>query len=141
MSKKSDPHILCQETYQVVGQEKKATLEVLRYLRKVESEKVYLKLGYSSLFDFCTSYLKYSEGAAQRRIQATRLLNDLGKSDSKRVKAVEEKIQDGRLNLSQLSAAQRVFQYRRYEEKSQSNQNEKLRTLKRFESLSAIPGR
>ena len=128
------PHTLCSETLRAVTHEKKATLEVLRYLRRVDTQKAYLELGFSSLFNLCVSYLKYSESAAQRRIQAVRLLRDLGADGSRSVQAVEEKLRTGSLNLSRLAMAQRVFQHQKGKNVS-VRQIEKLQVLKRFENL------
>lgn len=51
--------------------------------------------GYDSLFQYLVQGQKYSEGAAQRRISAARLLKDLPE--------IENKIQEGALNLTQLA--------------------------------------
>ena len=52
--------------------EHEATLQILLYLIEVENRRLYAEEGYSSMFSFCTGYLKYSEGAAHRRIQSAR---------------------------------------------------------------------
>ena len=44
-------------------------------LAELDKRQAYRDLGYSSLFSFCTEKLKYSEGAAQRRISTARCLN------------------------------------------------------------------
>jgi 5-methylcytosine-specific restriction endonuclease McrA len=54
--------------------ERETTTEILRHLNEVERRKLHLKLGHSSLFDYCTRHLKYSESAAGRRVQAARCL-------------------------------------------------------------------
>ena len=54
--------------------EHEITIEVLRHLNEVERRKLHLRLGYSSLFVYCTDRLKYSESAAGRRIQAARCM-------------------------------------------------------------------
>ena len=51
-----------------------ATLDVLLHLAELEERKLHLKLGFSSLFAYCTERLKYSEGAANRRIKAARCI-------------------------------------------------------------------
>ena len=58
------------------GKEHSATLLVLKYLSEVDTRKLYLGLGYSSLFSFCTARLGYSEGSAQRRIVSARCIRE-----------------------------------------------------------------
>src|SRR5437879_6503065 len=62
-------------------QERELTLEVLHFLREIERRRLFAQRGYSSLHAFCVEELKYSDPAAQRRIQAMRLLRDLPKTE------------------------------------------------------------
>ncbi len=55
-----------------VGVEKRSTAQVLEYLVEIDSRRLWLVEGYSSLYDFCVRFLNYSEGEAGRRIQAAR---------------------------------------------------------------------
>jgi 5-methylcytosine-specific restriction endonuclease McrA len=52
--------------------ERETTLEILQHLSEIERRKLHLKLGYSSMFVYCTEHLHYSESAAGRRVQAAR---------------------------------------------------------------------
>ena len=54
--------------------ENETTVELLLYLGELEERKLYLSLGYSSLFDYCQRKLLYSEPAAVRRIKAARCI-------------------------------------------------------------------
>jgi 5-methylcytosine-specific restriction endonuclease McrA len=54
--------------------ERAMTTRVLHHLNEIERRKLYLELGYSSLFDYCTRRLKYSASAAGRRVQAARCI-------------------------------------------------------------------
>jgi 5-methylcytosine-specific restriction endonuclease McrA len=54
--------------------ERGVTLRVLQHLNEIERRKLHLKLGYSSMFDYCTSGLGYSASAAWRRIQSARCM-------------------------------------------------------------------
>ena len=74
--------------------ERKITHLILWHLLEVESRKLYLKLGFDSLYKYLTQHLGYSESAAYDRIQAARLL--------KKAPGIAEKIEDGSLNLTQL---------------------------------------
>jgi 5-methylcytosine-specific restriction endonuclease McrA len=62
------------ETDQIVAQDRQLTLRLLHNLREIEHNKFYLELGYSSMFDYCTGHLKFSEPAAVRRIRTARCL-------------------------------------------------------------------
>jgi len=92
---------LINELKDLVSQERHVLAQVLRYLREVESRKLYLENGYPSLFEFARQELGYSESAAGRRIQAMRLLKDLPE--------VEKKIEQGSISLSVASQAQSFF--------------------------------
>jgi 5-methylcytosine-specific restriction endonuclease McrA len=80
---------------QLVKTERKITHEILLCIQRLDSTKAYAELGYSSLFDYLVAGQKYSEGSAQRRISAARLLRE--------VPEIQEKIQEGALNLTQLA--------------------------------------
>ena len=44
--------------------ERSMTVKTLHRLNEMSRRRLYLKLGYSSLFDYCTRHLKYSASAA-----------------------------------------------------------------------------
>lgn len=77
--------------------EKKATVELLRHLGELEIRKLYLELGYSSMYEYCTKKLKYSEGAACRRIYSARALRDNPQ--------IAELVVTGELSLSNIATA------------------------------------
>ncbi|MEE9271618.1 MAG: HNH endonuclease signature motif containing protein [Candidatus Krumholzibacteria bacterium] len=56
----------------LVQKERKTTLEILLHIAEVESRRFHLKLGYASLWEYCTERLGYSRSAAGRRIVAAR---------------------------------------------------------------------
>jgi len=58
------------------GRENQIVAELIRYLCEVDRRKLYLELGYPSLFAYCCKALKYSESAAYRRIAAARVYRD-----------------------------------------------------------------
>jgi 5-methylcytosine-specific restriction endonuclease McrA len=101
------------------------TTFVLRHLILVEERKLYAQ-NHSSLFDFLTRQYRYSENAAQRRIDAARLLREFP--------SLEPKIQSRAHSLTNLSLARSLFR------------QEKKRKLpfsreKKLEVLSAIEGK
>jgi hypothetical protein len=55
--------------------ERKTTLDVLLHLIEVDRRKIYLQRGYCSLFEYCVRDLRYSESAANRRIQTARCID------------------------------------------------------------------
>jgi len=75
--------------------------EIVRYLAEINMRQSYRELGYSSLFAFCTGALKYSEGAAQRRIAAARCLKDNSE--------VYELLKSGKISLCSLSQVAKVI--------------------------------
>src|SRR3990167_11479805 len=74
---------LVQKLNLLVKEERKLSMEILRYLREVETRRLYAKMGYGSIYEFCIKELKYSEGAAHRRISSMRLLKELPQVDRK----------------------------------------------------------
>ncbi len=81
--------------------EREATLKVLVYLREIDRRNLFAERGFSSLFDFCTKELHYSEAAAHRRISSMCLLRALPE--------IEPMVESGSLSLSTLAAAQSFF--------------------------------
>lgn len=63
---------LLSETTRAAAIERRSTAELLALLGEVDFRKLYLGLGYSSLFVYCTSALHMSESAAYMRIAAAR---------------------------------------------------------------------
>jgi len=57
--------------------ERRISVKILRLLIEVEKSRIHLDMGYSSLFVFLTKHLKYSDGAAYRRIEAMKILRDV----------------------------------------------------------------
>ena len=92
---------LLESTRHAARVEREATTEVLHRLREVERRRLFVDLGFPSLFEYAVGDLKYSAPSAQRRIDAMRLLRDLPE--------LEEKLQSGSLSLSVLSQAQKFF--------------------------------
>jgi len=80
---------------ELVKSERKITHEILLCIQQIDLTKAYAELGYPSLFEYLVKAQKYSEGAAQRRISSARLLKELPE--------IEKKVQEGHLNLTQLS--------------------------------------
>lgn len=84
--------------------------EILLTIKEIDSRRIYLQMGFSSLFEYLVAGVGYSEGSAQRRIDAARLLKELPD--------IAEKIQAGEIKLNQIALLQRAV---REVSKSQSN--------------------
>lgn len=84
----------------LVHSERKITSEVLQFISEIDKRKIFLESGYSSLFDFLVKEFGYSPGAAMRRIDGARLLNELPE--------MGEKLKSGTITLSQATQIQRA---------------------------------
>lgn len=116
--------ILISNLKNLVATERKITGKILNYLREIELRKLHLEMGYASMFDFCVKELKYSSSAASRRVSAMRII--------KAVPEIQEKLEDGRVNLSTLTQIQNFI---RAEEKTRC---EKLDVSQKRELLELI---
>ncbi len=67
----SDADILSR-TRTLAERERAVTLQLLLHLNEIETRKLHLREGYSSMFDYCTTGLGYSEPSAFRRIRTAR---------------------------------------------------------------------
>ena len=86
----SDDQLLT-ETKRLAACERSATAALLRSLVEVDSRRLYLREGCSSLFTYCTQVLHLSEGAAYNRIEAARA--------ARRFPSVLTALEDGSLTL------------------------------------------
>ncbi len=84
----------------LVQKEREILHEVLDTIKEIDCRKSYLEFGFSSLFDYLVRGVGYSEGSAQRRIDAARLLRELPQ--------IAEKLQSGEIKLSQISVLQKA---------------------------------
>src|SRR5271154_4506642 len=107
--KRLSNEFLLSETKRLALEERRVGLEVLHHLREIEDRRLYNEIGYSSLFEYVTRELGYSEGSAQRRISAMRLLRDLPE--------YEAKLEAGTLNVTNLSLVHTYLKGRSKEEK------------------------
>ncbi|MEZ0391515.1 MAG: hypothetical protein ACAH59_04825, partial [Pseudobdellovibrionaceae bacterium] len=93
--------VLDQKLKTLVRTERKITYEILLLIQTLDVTRGFRELGYSSLFEYLTKEVGYSEGSAQRRISSARLMKECPQ--------VETEIQTGGLNLTQISLAQVAF--------------------------------
>ena len=92
---------LQQRLKELTAVEHQLEVVVIDHLRELERRRLYLSWGFSSLFDYATSELGYSEAAAWRRIKAMRLCGE--------VEGARERMRDGSLTLNAAALLQNAF--------------------------------
>lgn len=92
-----------QNLKQLVANERACTFLVLEKINELDRTRKFAELGYSSLFEYCTQELKYSEDQAARRISSARLLKTLPE--------IATKVQTGEITLTHLSKANTLFNH------------------------------
>ncbi len=102
----------------------KLTSALIEHLAEAERRKLYFGWGFNSLFDYLTVHLKYSEGSANRRIQAARALLQMPE--------LLEDIQEKTLNLTQFAQVQACI---RQEEKVSGEKVTASRKAEIFDDL------
>lgn len=108
----------------MVQAEKRLTAEIIEFVKEVDRRKLYLDLGYTSLFQFMTERLGYTPGSAQRRIDSARMLKDLPE--------LKEQLKSGDLNLMQVSILARAV--REKEKTSPVSVDQKREVLQAIQS-------
>ena len=96
----SDRHLV-QRLKELTAVEHQLEVVVIDHLRELDRRRLYLPLGCSSLFDYATRELGYSEAAAWRRIKAMRLCGE--------VEGARERMRDGSLTLNSAALLQNAF--------------------------------
>lgn len=86
----------------LVTRERRVIREILELINLAFDQNHYLRMGHASLFDWLVKGHAYSESAAQRRIQAARLL--------RAVPEAADKITEGSVNLTTMAKAQSLIQ-------------------------------
>jgi hypothetical protein len=77
---------------ELVGRERGATADLIAHLAEFDTRKLYLPLGYSSLFVYCTRALQLSESSTYARIQAARA--------ARKFAIILDQLADGSVNLT-----------------------------------------
>ena len=121
----SDPQLL-DKIHRSAKIERSAGLRVLHCLREIEARDLHLKRGFASLHEYLVRELKYSDGAAHRRLNAMRLLKELPE--------VEARLSEGSVSLSTASQLQDFF-------RAEKTRNAELPREEKAERLSAITGK
>ena len=111
---------LLSQTKNLVQKERQINIQVLQHLQEIESRKLYLKRGFSSLFEYAVKELGYSESSAYRRIKAMKLCKELPETKLKMAK--------GELNLCTVSRLQTVFEKQEKQIKNKAIQQQAMTT-------------
>ena len=96
----SDDRLL-ERTKELSGVEHHLEVVVIDHLREIQKRRLYLRIGFSSLFDYAVRELGYSDAAAWRRIKAMRLCAD--------VEGVRERLRNGTMTLNAAAQLQNAF--------------------------------
>ena len=89
-----DDQALLAELPRLARAERSATVALVARLAELDARRLYLAAGFSSLFAYCTSVLKLSEGEAYNRIEAARAV--------RRTPELLDRLSDGSLSLTTL---------------------------------------
>ena len=117
---------LLNSTKKLAVQERELVTKILHHLREVERRRLFSKLKYKSLHEYAVKELCYSDGQAQRRISAMRLMIE--------IPDLEAQLNSGATNLSNVGLVQSYF---RHESKSRPiSKIEKSAVLAKIENLS-----
>lgn len=92
---------LLADTKLLAQKERTLSTQVLWHLREIDRRKLYADLKYSSLWEYATKELGYSEGTAFRRITAARALGAMPE--------LGIKLNEGTLNLTTVAAVLKEF--------------------------------
>src|SRR5262245_16171616 len=94
-----DDKALLAELPRLARSERSATVELVARLAELDERRLYLGLGFPSLFAYCTSVLKLSEHEAYNRIEAARAV--------RRQPELLDRLADGSLSLTTLRVVER----------------------------------
>ena len=101
----TESQILDRKIRGIVAREREALAELIIQLKNLDRIRGHLDLGFRSLFDYLTVGLQYSAGAAQRRIDAARLAND--------VPDLPEKLESGALDFHHVTTVSKALRQAR----------------------------
>ncbi|RZJ25244.1 MAG: DUF222 domain-containing protein, partial [Flavobacterium sp.] len=125
--KKTDDEILMSKFSVLVKTERKITFQILLHIIEIERRKLYLRLGFESMYSYLIRAHGYSGGSAQRRIQSAALLKDLPE--------IGESIEEGRVNLTQLNQVQLMVKKKEESTQHKISSESKKEIVAAIESL------
>ena len=99
-SKLGDQQLL-EQTRRLAANQRCLEVHILDHLDEIDRRGLALRRGFSSLFDYALRELRFTDAAAQRRIQTMRLCRRHG--------WVRAKLQSGELNLTSAAQLETAF--------------------------------
>lgn len=117
-------HALHLATENLVKQERQISMTIVHHLKEIDRRRLWAEMAYSSLFEYCTKALRFSESQAYRRISALKLIREIPQ--------VEEKIVSGELNLTTITQAQTFFNQEAKIQRRKLATEEKMSVLKKL---------
>ena len=91
-------------TSELVQHERDHSITIIHHLREIRERGLHVARGYSSLFDYAVKALRYSDGAAYRRLQTLKLCEAHPE--------VEERLRSGALSLTTAAQLQTEIERR-----------------------------
>lgn len=107
--------------------ERKLTHEILNHIILFQKVGGYLKLGYSSMHQYLTRALGYSDDMSYRRLKAAQLMQE--------VPEVEAKLKSGELNLTQASLIQKSVETAQKEKGTKVSKEAKVKIIQSIEKM------
>ena len=99
---------------------------ILEHIAEIDKRKFFLGMGHRSLFEYLVEEIGYSEGSAQRRIDAARAMQLMPE--------IGNRIETGALHLMQISKMQKICR------EMETEKQTKVALAKRREVLEKIAG-
>lgn len=109
----------------LVQREREMLAMIILHIQEINRRKVFLEMGYPSMFSYMTEHLKYSPGSAMRRLDAAKVVAQAPE--------ILDQLQTGALNLSQVSMVeQSVRQMKKSTPQRSLTSSEKAELLKKL---------
>ena len=113
------------KTEALVKEERQIGIEILKYFREIQERRAYVEAGCTSLFEYATKVLKYSEASAYRRISAMKILS--GNPE------VVKMLHDGKLSVTTISQVESFLKFEKIQNKKIYSTEEKHDLLSRVQ--------
>jgi hypothetical protein len=121
---------LLDQTNELRKKERQTTAKLLEYIQEIQRRRLFCDLGYTSLFEYLTKHLFYSESQASRRIAAARLVTEN--------ESAKKKIEEGSLSLTTASDLSRYFSREKVGSEKQDELIEKAKGMSKRECENLI---
>lgn len=99
-STQTSGHYLDQKLRSLVRQEREILCQILKTILEISHRRSYLELGFPNLFSYLVDGIGYSNGSAQRRIDAARLIGEIPE--------LEIQIELGQVKLTQITLVEKA---------------------------------